>query len=294
MSKAGVDLPSRVLLTSVFDSLATIQLPTSEPPTSTFSNIPVHLANPIRFLPTASRNIFLTAHCLLPTTFLAALDLLEKSLVERYTTADTPISAPSVYYIRSSPPPPRSLAIPGPNFTSTPTQRPGFPKSGKSYVYEVRPAVWNCTCIAFTLAAYQRHTLLHTQNKGYGFDPEDETGFDAGNSSGEEQEKDIDDKDEDMENNGGNNLEDEEGEESDDNERVPSDTGFDKNNWYGGIHTLGSEPTSRKGTKRSAVPICKHLLAAVLAEKCQGLFGGYIIEKVVTTDKMAEMAVLWE
>ncbi|KAF3179865.1 hypothetical protein TWF788_006868 [Orbilia oligospora] len=295
MSKGGIDLPSRVLLTSIFDSLATIQIPTSEPSatlpptsTSTFSNIPITTANPIRFLPAASRNIFLTAHCLLPTTFLAALDLLEKSLVERYSTADTPTSAPNVYYIRSNPPPPQSLVIPGPNFTSTSTQKSGFPKSGKSYTYEVRPAVWNCTCIAFTLAAYQRHTLLHTQNKGYGFDPDDEAGFEGENSSGEEQ-------DEDIENQGGNNIGIEDGEQEDyADDTSGSDGVFDKNNWYGGVYTLDSESTSKKKAKKSVVPICKHLLAAVLAEKCQGLFGGYVVEKVVTTDEMAEMAVLWE
>ncbi|RVD82547.1 uncharacterized protein DFL_006969 [Arthrobotrys flagrans] len=300
MSKGRVDLPSRVLLISLFDSLATIQIPTSEPSatlppasTSTFSNLPIPTANPIRFLPAASRNIFLTAHCLLPTTFLAALDLLEKSLVERYTTADTPTSAPGVYYIRSNLPPPQSLVIPGPNFTSSPSQKPGFPKSGKSYIYEVRPAVWNCTCIAFTLAAYQRHTLLHTQNKGYGFDPEDEDGFQGGNSSGEEQEKINDDKDEGVENSGGNNPEDEEREGYEDS-GMTSDAVFDKNSWYGGIYTLDSESPSKNKTKKSVVPICKHLLAAVLAERCQDLFGRYVIEKVVTTDEMTEMAVLWE
>ncbi|KAF3088577.1 hypothetical protein TWF102_004953 [Orbilia oligospora] len=295
MSKGGIDLPSRVLLTSIFDSLAAIQIPTPEPSatlpptsTSTFSNLPIPTANPIRFLPAASRNIFLTAHCLLPTTFLAALDLLEKSLVERYTTVDTPTSAPKVYYIRSNPPPPQSLVIPGPNFTSTSTQKSGFPKSGKSYIYEVRPAVWNCTCITFTLAAYQRHTLLHTQNKGYGFDPDDEVGFEGENSFEEEQ-------DEDIENQGGNSIGGEDGEEEDyGDDTSGSDGVFDKDNWYGGIYTLDSESTSKKKAKKSVVPICKHLLAAVLAEKCQSLFGGYVIEKVVTTDEMAEMAVLWE
>ncbi|KAK6528049.1 hypothetical protein TWF281_009306 [Arthrobotrys megalospora] len=306
MSKEGADLPSQVLLASIFDSLATIQLPTSEaaaalPPTSTstFSNLPIPSANPIRFLPAASRNIFLTAHCLLPTTFLAALDLLEKSLVERYTTSTTPsspttaYSTPQVYYIRSNPPPPQSLAIPGPNFTSTSTSKPGFPKSGKSYIYEVRPAVWNCTCIAFTLAAYQRHTLLHTQNKGYGLDPEDEAGFDPGrDSSGED----------DVENGDGNKLgvDEEEGGVGDvmegelDDDRLETDAGYDKNNWYGGIYTLNSGSSGRDKTKKTVVPVCKHLLAAVLAEKCQGLFGGYVVEKVVTTGKMADMAVLWE
>ncbi|KAK6505075.1 hypothetical protein TWF481_006998 [Arthrobotrys musiformis] len=300
MSKETVDLPSRVLLTSIFDSLATIQTPTEPsatlppPSTSTFSNLPLPgAANPIRFLPAASRNIFLTAHCLLPTTFLAALDLLEKSLVERYTTANTPSSTPSVYYIRSTPPPPQSLVIPRPNFTSTATQKTGLPKSGKSYRYEVRPAVWNCTCIAFTLAAYQKHTLLHTQNKGYGFDPEDEDGFGGGNGSDEEQEDTTDDKDEDIENNGGNNPEGEEGESYPDDEPTSGKT-FDKGTWYGGIYTLEPESTGKKKAKKPVVPVCKHLLAAVLAERCQGLFGAYVVERVVTMEEMAEMAVLWE
>ncbi|KAK6360579.1 hypothetical protein TWF730_006718 [Orbilia blumenaviensis] len=291
MSKRGVDLPSRLLLASIFDSLAAIQI-SSDPPATL---PPTAGVNPIRFLPAASRNIFLTAHCLLPTTFLAALDLLEKSLVERYSTADVSDSALKVYYIRSSPPPPQSLAIPGPNFTSTSTSKPGFPRSGKSYVYEVRPAVWNCTCIEFTLAAYQERSSHQMQNKGYGSDAADEAeSSSGGDSSGEEQERDIGNEDDIRKNDDNKKPEDEEGGSGNDQMELDADSDSDTNTWYGGIYTMGSETTSRNKLRNSVVPICKHLLAAVLAEKCQGLFGGYIVEKVVTDDIMAEMAVLWE
>ncbi|KAF3914812.1 hypothetical protein ABW20_dc0102882 [Dactylellina cionopaga] len=311
----AVDLPSRVLLTALFDSFAAIKSTSSEaatvPPKSTFAGNQVVAPNPLRNLPAESRNLFLTAHCLLPVTFLAALDILEKSLVVRYTaassyisTTSSPDTSPQVYYIRSNPPPPQSLAIPGPNFTAT--SKPNVPKSARSYVYEVRPSSWNCTCIAFTLTAYQRHTLLHTQNKTdrfgdeSGVSDEEKVDVDSGAVVGETgptedeiQNTGVSGVNDDEENQEGN-VDRTSGPDSDDDE-TRSESGAGKNIWYGGVSTLTSDATgTRRKAKRLVVPVCKHLLAAVLAEKCKGLFGGYVVEKVVTADEIAEMAVLWE
>ncbi|KAK6543007.1 hypothetical protein TWF694_006938 [Orbilia ellipsospora] len=308
------DLPSQVLLTSLFNTMASLQPTTIEsrtgPPTSTFTPKPtLPSPNPLRNLPPQSRNIFLTAHCLLPTSFLAALDLLEKSLVVRYTcktSTSDPTSedehededdVPRVYYIRSNPPPPQNLAIPGPNFTAATTVK-ALPKSAKSYVYEVRPSSWNCTCIAFTLAAYQRHTLLHTQNKGYGLDVEGSgeemvdleemtsgearlggDGIEGTGISGQDGQNDRSESDDEAS-----------GLESDD-ETGDSDEGL----WYGGTNTMKTDLNGRHNTgKGHTVPVCKHLLAAVLAERCKGLFGRYVVEEVVSADEMVEKAVLWE
>ncbi|KAF3923279.1 hypothetical protein ABW21_db0201881 [Orbilia brochopaga] len=311
---SAVDLPARTLLTALLDAIAAIP-PPPHAPAPPLSRRAVPPANPLRNLPAQSRNLFLTAHCLLPTTFLEALALLEKSLVVRYTTPDSPASAPQVYYIRSNPPPPESLAIPGPNFGSTATSKPKN-SSAKSYVYEVRPAAWNCTCIAFTLAAYQRHTLLHAQNKGYGYTASPVDAFDDGDISVE-----------DSENISGNkNIINEDTQDTDDDSAATEDeieaTGITNENeanettqlqisdeveldvfpdegevdesiWYGGVHTLHTPASSsRRGS--GTVAICKHLLAAVLAERCTNLFGQYVVEKVVSADEMAEMAVLWE
>ncbi|KAF3939365.1 hypothetical protein ABW19_dt0206779 [Dactylella cylindrospora] len=326
-----IDLPSRTLLTSLFNSIGSLQsslATTSIAPTPSAYPNPNARPNPLRALPPQSRNLFLTAHCLLPATFLAALDLLEKELVVRYTVLPNGASSPrekleapgekpfkeeegedeegsegsedkenqgnlphpppspatnntnnksntpSVYYIRSSPPPPQNLTIPGPAFTasaSTSTSK----STSKSYIYEVRPHAWNCTCIAFTLAAYQRHTLLHTQNKGYGYDGPDADIANVGGGDGME--------DGDLGALGMPGMLD-----------LGEGTG-EREIWYGGLSTLNPGASGgRRGVGEGTVPVCKHLLAAVLAERCGGLFGGYVVEKVVGVEEMAEMAVLWD
>ena len=45
---------------------------------------------------------------------------------------------------------------------------------------------------------------------------------------------------------------------------------------------------------REAPPVCKHLVACVLAEKCGGLFGGLVKREVVSRGVLAEMAVVWD
>ena len=40
-------------------------------------------------------------------------------------------------------------------------------------------------------------------------------------------------------------------------------------------------------------PVCKHLLACVLVEKCSGLFGGFVEEKVVSVEEAAGWAAGW-
>ncbi|EDU46858.1 hypothetical protein PtrSN002B_004232 [Pyrenophora tritici-repentis] len=40
-------------------------------------------------------------------------------------------------------------------------------------------------------------------------------------------------------------------------------------------------------------PICKHLLACVLAERCSGLFGGFVEEKTVSVEEAAGWAAGW-
>ncbi|KAL5373801.1 hypothetical protein DPSP01_012418 [Paraphaeosphaeria sporulosa] len=40
-------------------------------------------------------------------------------------------------------------------------------------------------------------------------------------------------------------------------------------------------------------PVCKHLLACVLAERCAGLFGGYVEERAVSVEEAAGWAAGW-
>ncbi|RPB23137.1 hypothetical protein L211DRAFT_299242 [Terfezia boudieri ATCC MYA-4762] len=62
----------------------------------------------------------------------------------------------------------------------------------------------------------------------------------------------------------------------------------DKTTWIWGSQYLSpSHP--------SAIPVCKHLLAAVLAEQCPALFGAFVKEKRdVLKEEMAEKACWWD
>ncbi|KAF8245827.1 hypothetical protein K440DRAFT_633141 [Wilcoxina mikolae CBS 423.85] len=106
---------------------------------------------------TKLQQLLLSIHCLLPSTFLPALDLLDRRLVTRCirvhadvgvqaSSADTsPQPQHAVYYVRSTAPPPP--AAKGNKYASSSTSR-----------YEVRTQVWNCTCASFTFAAYNNST----------------------------------------------------------------------------------------------------------------------------------------
>jgi len=148
----------------------------------------------------------MSLHCLLPSAFLPALDLLDKSLVTRYMTD----SGKSVHYVKST----QSLS------------RGKFSASGS--VYEVRTKAWSCSCSGFAFAAFG----------GLGIREEDEQGAEK----------------------------EEEGE-------------GDRWRWGGMIR--GGSP-----------PVCKHLVACVLAERCSEMLGGYVIERRVSLGELVEMAVL--
>ncbi|OLL26728.1 hypothetical protein NEOLI_001332 [Neolecta irregularis DAH-3] len=81
-----------------------------------------------------TRSALIALHFLLPTLFLPALDLLDQSLVGKFSVElENSISSYFVYYVRS-------------------TQS----NNGLSsrVAYEVRPDVWSCTCPGFVVSAY--------------------------------------------------------------------------------------------------------------------------------------------
>ena len=86
---------------------------------------PEHLQTPTSpgsnpTLPAAARSLLLTIHCLIPTTLLPALDILDRAQIIHYTSPTS-----EVYYVQSV------------------TTR-----------YEVRVKAWNCSCAGFAFAAY--------------------------------------------------------------------------------------------------------------------------------------------
>jgi hypothetical protein len=152
-SEPPISLPStRELLSGLISQLAAVE-PTVQPSLEGTAGAPgggALLTN----LPPHERQLLLTLHCLLPSTLLPALDLLDRGLVTRYTLAsespkpdqDTKPNATGtakqrVYYVRSSPK------------TSGGITSSKFSTSATSRCYEVRTRAWNCTCASFAFAA---------------------------------------------------------------------------------------------------------------------------------------------
>lgn len=195
----------------------------------------------------SSKPFLLTLHCLFPSEFLPALDLLDRRLVRRYVSIVSSSSLAGetfiensllqngyeglsgravVYYVRSSP---RARHHGASRHDVVGTS------------YEVRTRAWNCTCPAFALAAFagqgprrlgqdsDRRSEGHSEN-GQGWNDDDSTGC---------------------------------------KERL------------GGL-AFGSD-----------VPICKHLLACVLVERCREL-DEYVETTAIGKAEMAGWAAGWD
>ncbi|KAH7089644.1 hypothetical protein FB567DRAFT_306998 [Paraphoma chrysanthemicola] len=63
---------------------------------------------------------------------------------------------------------------------------------------------------------------------------------------------------------------------------LAKDGGYEDGWTFGGI-SLGDD----------MAPVCKHLLACVLVEKCGGMFGGFVEERVVSVEEAAGWAAGW-
>ncbi|KAI5819078.1 hypothetical protein BZA77DRAFT_176779 [Pyronema omphalodes] len=118
-----MDAPStRALISSIIQQLSSF----TTGATKDFSN-----------LPPKAQQLLVTLHCLLPTTLLPALDLLDRELVIRVSDTTTP-EPQRAYYVQSA----------------APVNSTGK-FSARLVRYEVRLRPWNCTCASFTFAAYK-------------------------------------------------------------------------------------------------------------------------------------------
>ena len=214
--------PPRAVLTALFG-----QLPkqSGDVLASVVSDDSGLVANPLRDLSHADKQLFVTLHCIFPNEFLPALDLLDRRLVTRLIpgkAADAPRGAAGsvrprssgAYYVRSSQPPSRSRYL-----------------SSSRTSYEVRVKAWNCTCPAFAFSAFGGASL------------------DSNVSSSE----------------------------------GPQDHLMDSQaDAFGGLSLGDGVP-----------PVCKHLLACVVAENCGDLLEDYVTELETSREELAGWATGW-
>lgn len=149
--------------------------------------------------------------------------------------------------------------------TAATTQRFGrYPTVGlEKKSYEVRLRAWNCSCPAFTFAAFSSTPTSSVAPVGRSasvlVDVED--GMEEALGGGEGR----------MEEGGGEGG---------------TDMGREGEEWgFGGLPSLWA-------VGEETVPVCKHLLACVVAERC-GLLGGFVAERVVSSGEGAGLGAGW-
>jgi hypothetical protein len=285
-------LPStRHLLTSLISTIAssTKQQNQSEGTSNPLSNTPATSQN--------TKSAFLTLHSLFPHDFLPALDLLDRGLVTRFVLArepeveeppeenfaggendDTgdpenerqrtetlrddnqteqrPHSEPQANHAKSKRKRKETTVYQVRSAQRTKTSsRSDHPTSTTTTTgtsYEVRLEAWNCSCPAFAFAALP----VDAAENGHRDDGIGGDGDDAGYGLT--------------------------GHQSDTTATAVAHDGEDEIAWlgFGGL------------TRGKDVPVCKHLLACVVAERCQG-FEQLVEEKEVGVEEVAGWAAGW-
>lgn len=223
-------------LTSLFSSSL---FPSASP-----GGVPNHV-----FLSSAlsSKPLLLTLHCLFPSEFLPALDLLDRRLVRRYVSVVPSGKLAEEAFVEPSPVPNNREGLSGRAvvYYVRSSQRVRHYAASRHDVvgasYEVRTRAWNCTCPAFALAAFAGQGP-----RGLGLESDGRLG--GHSESGE-------------------------GWNDDDS------TGCKER--LGGL-ALGSD-----------VPLCKHLLACVLVERCREL-DEHVETTAIGEAEMAGWAAGWD
>jgi hypothetical protein len=248
----------RKFLTTLLNTLTT-SAPTQEPQTNAPYDPPSH---PLKLIPASQRALLTTLHVLFPPpTLLQALDLLDRGLVTRFVLQDdssTLQNPPPDNGLENAVVPPQanthlstSGIAGGVNVTET---EKGLEKGKENAVYQVRSSQaakgrfkdlnvlstitytvrlesWNCSCAAFTFAAFPGGVVWAPS-----VEDEDEGMFEDGDGDGQ------------------------------------GEKGWE----FGG-----------RSRDEGNVPVCKHLLACVLAERWEGVLGGYVKERKVGREEMA-------
>ncbi|CAN9389828.1 unnamed protein product [Alternaria alternata] len=310
MASPSSALPtSRTFITQLFDSLST--LPSDQAAAATNDNAKTN-TNPLNNLSDETRKQLLSLQVVFPTEFVPALDLLDRRLVTRFhirneeqmaelkTVVDAGDRQQDVHMMQdttaeSEAPPPQqqqqqqqenahARTTPATPKEADPTdkdkindlnnnntiyyvrsaQQQRSSRFATSYdtttYYQVRLRAWNCSCPAFAFSAFPATTVTtrHVENEEEAAEVAVHTPLHNNNSTTHQEV----------------------------NNNKDSNNNNADNKWiFGGISLVGKETTPP--------PVCKHLLACVFVERCNGLFGGFVEDREVSVEEAAGWAAGW-
>ncbi|KAF3000984.1 hypothetical protein E8E13_009440 [Curvularia kusanoi] len=245
-------------------------------------------ASPLRDAPEPVKKQLLSLQVLFPNEFLPALDVLDRRLISRFhignedaNTSNATTTSTSDVHTSDAPTSLSETIVPEPSHSTTDTvhyvrsaqhRASRFSASYDSTTsYEVRLRAWNCTCPAFAFAAFP---ALH---------PEPPLPLYVAPSVDTRPHPTATDE-EDKYRDGGRDRVVAEHPEPDTyaGAHVDADAEPPPLCHFGGVTAGASMP-----------PVCKHLLACVLAEHCPGLFGSCVEERRVGVESAAGWAAGW-
>ncbi|KAI1445814.1 hypothetical protein F5Y02DRAFT_101800 [Annulohypoxylon stygium] len=244
----------RQFLTSLITGLTSI--PSASAGTlSALASLNVGASNPLRLIPPAYRPLLTTLYTIYPLTLLPALDLLDRRLATRVIISSTPQQQPR----------PGTSAEATPSPSSPPSSSPKTPENAAEATptfYIVRSAQpqhprrgeSSSSSSSAGLSYVVRLNAWNCTCAAFAFAAFPREDRDAHSYV-------IDDS-------AGLPLK----------ELVSGESKWE----FGALSTDGTE-----GSGIAGVPCCKHLLACVLAERWDGLLGGYVDERVVSREEGA-------
>ncbi|GAB7340670.1 hypothetical protein MBLNU457_7062t1 [Dothideomycetes sp. NU457] len=253
----------RQFLTSLINTISI------EPPPNPTTNNPLKLfSNPDSNI----RQIFLTLHILYPNELLPALDLLDRGLIYHlFPTPETatkqscppPQKQKRIYHVRSAQEPPSWQRRQQQTHHSHRTEMDDADAAAGAdemrtdvTYYETRPWSWNCTCPAFVFAAFPA-TAFSSAPPHHHHHHHQHHHQDPVNLT----------------------------DSHDEDPRAQISEGHDvvgQRKWIAGGLMKGND-----------APICRHLLACVLAEHCRALFGRFVKEREVSADEIVAWGAGW-
>ena len=210
-------------------------------------------ANALSRVPLAHRHLIITMHVLFPGLVLPALDLLDRGLVARLLpTAGVPAPPqgrePTSFFVVRSAAQTKGRPSRRTQGEATPGAAGATTSSG-GQTYHVRLDAWNCTCAGFAYAAFPPAPTAG----------EEAAAQERGPSSTVARQR------------------------AGDGPAATADQGSPPGWSFGGSSFDGAEG----GPAGDNVPVCKHLLACLLAERWHAALGSYVVDRRVGREEMA-------
>ncbi|KAK1754335.1 hypothetical protein QBC47DRAFT_383671 [Echria macrotheca] len=248
--------PPRAVLNNLLKAIAAIPLDNNPPPPESKDHPKPQTSNPLSQVPQPHRHLIVTLHVLFPDLLLPALDLLDRRLVARVTLLNHPSPNPNSNPTPNLEPPPETKT----SFFLVRSAQPQRPRRRHHHHHHQLNNTTETTSgrgggrvgiekeYAVHIQAWNCTCAAFAFAFAYAAFPPDRS-INHNHPEEEDEEKETD--------------------------GMLAGDGDEEDLEFGGM-SLGAQS-----------PVCKHLLACLLAERWKDALGGYVVERQVSREEMA-------